>query len=178
MKFILTVLSTLTVFASATIVRAEVDNSQFTCTYKPGNQSDEPTETLIFKAEGVDLSNPNVGGPFESETISLYVNGSSVPSMFDMKKSITRFSEEIVYSQRGQAYINDIVIRYYKDANGSNSFKGTWTVDYPPVIELNCTFDPKPKFRSLGYKRYILVDGVCYDDKAGVDVALSYCKKN
>lgn len=141
MKFIIPILSAFSAIASTTAVRAEAANSQFTCTYMPGNRPDVQDQTITYRAhEGVNLANPNAGGPFEPETISLYVNGSSEPSTFNVKKTTSRFSHEVVYSQRGQFFISDIAIRYYQDANGITSFKGTWTVDYPPVIDMDCKF--------------------------------------
>lgn len=179
MKFIIPILNAFAVIASTAAASAEAASSQFTCTYKPGNRPDVPAQTITYQApEGVDLSNPNAGGPFEPKTISLYVNGSSEPSTFNVKKRTTRFSHEVVYSQRGQVFISDIAIRYYQDAHGITSFKGTWTVDYPPVLDMDCKFGGDARSTSFRYKRYVIVNGVCWDDKAWNEVAMSYCKRN
>ncbi len=152
------------------VANAEAHNSKFSCTY--GSATGSPQTVTFEGPRNVDLSYPQ-----GMETVPLTINGESTPTVFNVRILPTRVGHRVFYSYRNPFFVNDIALTYEEDTVGKSTFfKGTWTVDYPPVINMNCEFANTSGPISLGYRRYVIIDGVCWDDKAGVEVALFYCK--
>ncbi len=114
---------------------AKVNTSKIVCTY---NSATGNPQTVTFESPaGVDLS----AYPPEHKTVPLIVNGSAEPTIFQVTDMPTHVGVSVTYSLRNPFFISDIAITYsINQISGSNRLSGTWTVDHPPVLQLNCKF--------------------------------------
>lgn len=112
---------------------AKVNTSKIVCTY---NSATGNPQTVTFEAPaGVDLS----VYPPPHNTVPLKINGSAEPTIFQVTDFPTHVGVSVVYSLRNPFFISDIAITYSIDQlSGINRLSGTWTVDHPPVLQLNC----------------------------------------
>lgn len=113
---------------------ATVDTSKIVCTYN----SSGGTQTVSFDGPaGFDLS----AYPPSQNEVPLKINGADEPTLFRVREFLTHNGSSIVYSSRNPFFANDIAITYSIDPiSGFNRLSGTWTVDHPPVLQLNCNF--------------------------------------
>ncbi len=108
-------------------------HTKIECTYS--SRGGVMQKLILQGPPGVDLK--SIGSHFQTEKVSLQVNGGE-PINFSVKKMTTRINNYVVYSYKHPFFVSDIQITY-KD-NGNESLIGTWTVDYPPQIQLSCQF--------------------------------------
>lgn len=114
---------------------AKSNTSKIVCTY---NSATGNEQTVTFDGPaGVDLS----AYPPAHSTVPLKINGSAEPTIFQVTDFPTHVGASVVYSLRNPFFISDIAITYSIDQlSGNNRLSGTWTVDHPPVLQLNCKF--------------------------------------
>jgi hypothetical protein len=113
---------------------AKLNTSKIVCTY---NSSTGSPQTVTFESpEGTDLSDPS-----GAKTIPLRINGSAEPTIFQIRHRVTHVGEDVIYFFRNPLFISDITITYSIDqVSGGDELYGTWTLDHPPVLKLNCQF--------------------------------------
>lgn len=114
---------------------ARVNTSKIACTY---NSVTGDPQTVTFESpEGVDLS----AYPPPYKTVRLIVNQSSEPAIFQVTDTPTHVGVSVTYFMKDPSFFSDIAISYSIDQiSGNNRLSGTWTVDHPPVLQLNCKF--------------------------------------
>lgn len=95
-------------------------------------------ETLTLENKtGVDLANP--GGLFGK--VPLHINGEAESTEFEYSAMPTHVGTALRYKYRHPVFISDISILFHIDqVAGKTTFGGTWTIDYPPVLDLKCEF--------------------------------------
>lgn len=130
MKYLMMVWLIVASFSS----NAESNNSKFSCTYKSATGS---LQNITFEGpQGVDLTYPQ-----GLRTIPFTLNGSSSPMIFEVIIFPTRVGYRVFYTYKNPVGVSDISITYEEDTDwNSTYFGGTWTVDYPPVLNLKCHF--------------------------------------
>lgn len=105
------------------------------CSYKSGNGLKQ--EMKFELAEKGDFR--HIQGP----TVKLKMSDSKESISFNVQKQVKGLKTTTHLTFQNNFFISDIHLSFDQDARTKTLFnpvKGSWTVDYPPVIQMNCSF--------------------------------------
>jgi len=132
MKYFMTMTSLL--MCGLTANAGAPDYSKISCVY---GSSSGNTQTVTFEGpKGVNLAWPGA-----QDTVPLKVQGSNKPQEFNVDMYATRFGHVVQYTYTNPFFISDISlsIEFFQNSEVS-TITGTWKVDHPPMLELECHF--------------------------------------
>ncbi len=109
--------------------------TQISCSYKSRNGAKQ--EVRFELAEGSDFR--DIRGP----SVQLKMNGSKESTSFTVQKEVKGAITTTHLSYQNKFFISDIHLSFDQETRTKTLFnpvKGSWTVDYPPVIRMDCGF--------------------------------------
>lgn len=109
--------------------------TQISCSYKSGNGLKQEVDFEL--AEKGDFRHIN------GSAVQLKMNGSKESTPFAVQKEVKDSVTTTHLSFQNKFFISDLHLSFDQETRTKTLFnpvKGSWTVDYPPVIQMNCSF--------------------------------------
>ena len=163
---------------SSSLFASQPKNTSFSCEELGINGGHRNPRTITFTStQGIDLMKEDPRRKY----VMLKIDNASVPVDFHIQTGVSHLGYKITYTHRNRRHINDFSLILEVDTTfGSYIFSGSWDTDYSHK-KLICQFATSPslgvnKASAVRGNRYSIRNGVCWDDKTALEVAMFYCR--